>query len=201
MIRGVLVHAKPWGDLPLKLSLEVTDCLWLQIRSQSEFLLQGNLRKEKETVYTGFPACCKYLPVVYVMWTGKTKISWFQNWEEREKNKKWKRRKWAFQWNWMFCFKGKSMILSWLVSISTSYYLNELPGQQAPANKLSTFRGLIMLVRTVLSILVLWKLVGVVMSLRSILTAHKESCMHENAVSCHFSPAGTLISLEICFIH
>lgn len=93
------------------------------------------------------------------------------------------------------------MILSWLVSISTSYYFNELPGQQAPANKLSTFRGLIMLVRTVLSILVLWKLVGVVVSLRSILIAHKESCMHENAVSYHFSPAGTLISLEICFIH
>lgn len=53
--------------------------------------------------------------------------------------------------------------------------------------------------RTVVSMVVLQKLVGVVVSPR--LIAHKESCMHENTVSCHFSPAGTLISLEICFIH
>lgn len=82
--------------------------------------------------------------------------------------------------------KEKSVMLSWLVSQdkkSTSYYLNELPGQQTPANKLSTFRGLIMLVRTVVSILVLRKHVGVVMSLRSVLTAHKGNCKHENAFS------------------
>lgn len=45
VIRGVLTYVKPWGDLSLKLSLEVTDCLWLQICSQSESLL----RKGKET--------------------------------------------------------------------------------------------------------------------------------------------------------